>query len=349
FIFVYQNHALYEQPIAKIESVEIVEEENVTEVRDIVETVYTQHARAILKNSQNKGENISLTNTYSYSHEYDQKFALGEEVIVVLDRSEKGDSLTGTILDVKRDKYILLVVWVFIITLLAVGKRQGFYSIVGLAINIALLSFALDLYVNNASINLLFLCGIAAILFTIISLVLINGLNGKTYAAIISTLLGTFISLLLAFLVMKVTDEQGLRYEEMQFLTRPYQVVFMAGLFLGSLGGAMDIAITMSSSIFNLYERNKQIGTRALRASGREIGKDIMGTMTNILFFVYISGSIPMMILYLSNGSPLSFTLSMNLSLEIARAFAGGIGIVLTIPISLVVAIFFVDVRRVKK
>src|SRR5699024_5406391 len=99
-----------------------------------------------------------------------------------------------------------------------------------------------------------------------ISLVLINGLNKKTYAAITATLIGTFISLLIAYVVIWVTAENGLRYEEMQFLTRTYQVIFMAGLFLGSLGGVMDIAITMSSSIFGLYEKDKNISVIALSA-----------------------------------------------------------------------------------
>ena len=108
----------------------------------------------------------------------------------------------------------------------------------------------------------------------------------------------------------------------------------------------MDIAITMSSSIFGLYEKNNQISVKALKTSGLEIGKDIMGTMTNILFFAYISGSIPMIILYLNNDSALGFTLSMNLTLELARALAGGIGIVLTIPIGLYVSIFFINRKR---
>ncbi len=84
----------------------------------------------------------------------------------------------------------------------------------------------------------------------------------------------------------------------------------------------MDVAITMSSSIFWLYEKNNEISIKALKTSGLEIGKDIMGTMTNI-FFAYISGTIPMIILYLMNSSALGFTLSMNLSLELARALAG--------------------------
>ena len=91
------------------------------------------------------------------------------------------------------------------------------------------------------------------------------------------------------------------------------------------------------------------ISIKALKTSGMEIGKDIMGTMTNILFFAYISGSIPMLILYLKNASPLGFTLSMNLSLEVARALAGGIGIVLTIPIGLYITIFFINRKKARQ
>jgi uncharacterized membrane protein len=211
-----------------------------------------------------------------------------------------------------------------------------------------LLSFALDFYINYSEISLVLICGLSMILFTVISLLLVNGFNEKTFSAIVATLLATFSSLLITYFVIRLTSENGLRYEEMQFLTRPYQMVFMAGLFLGSLGAVMDVAITMSSSIFGLYEKNNNIPVKALKTSGMEIGKDIMGTMTNVLFFVYISGSIPMLILYLKNDSPLAFTLSMSLSLELARALAGGIGIVLTIPIGIYTTIFFINRKRAK-
>ena len=160
------------------------------------------------------------------------------------------------------------------------------------------------------------------ILFTVVSLLLVNGLNEKTYAAIIATLLGTFISLLITYLALLVTGENGLRYEELQFITRPYKTVFMAGLFIGSLGAVMDVAITMSSSIFGLYEKDNNISVKALIKSGMEIGKDIMGTMTNILFFAYVSGSIPTLILYFKNASPFGYTLSLNLSLELATCIS---------------------------
>lgn len=129
-------------------------------------------------------------------------------------------------------------------------------------------------------------------------------------------------------------------------MTRPYETVFLAGLFIGSLGAVMDVAITMSASVFELWEKNPRISMDALRTSGMDIGRDIMGTMTSILFFAYISGSIPMLILYFKNASPFGYTLSINLSLELARALSGGIGIVLTIPIGLYISMFFVRKKR---
>ncbi|RIM55741.1 YibE/F family protein, partial [Staphylococcus arlettae] len=67
----------------------------------------------------------------------------------------------------------------------------------------------------------------------------------------------------------------------------------------------------------------------------RNIGSDIMGTMTNILLFSYLAGGLPMLLLYLKNANTLTYSISMNWSLEIARAITGGIGIVLTIPITI--------------
>ncbi len=272
---------------------------------------------------------------------------LGTNVFVSIDKHSKEKSgLSGDITGVKRDTYVLFIAWIFIFALLIVGRKRGFFTILSLAVNAALMTYALNVYVDHSGMSLLWVCGILVVLFTVISLLILNGLNEMTYASIAATLLGTFLSLLITYLAMKVTSENGLRYEEMQFLTRPYRIVFMAGLFVGSLGAVMDVAITISSSIFGLYEKNHNIPVKALKKSGLDIGKDIMGTLTNILFFVYISGSLPMIIMYLKNSSSLNFALSINLSLELARALAGGIGIVITIPIALYTSIFFINRKR---
>ncbi|MFC0469046.1 YibE/F family protein [Halalkalibacter kiskunsagensis] len=348
-VFVNNNYSFYERPIAEVIKTNLIDKTEMIDLLNNEDYLFTQNIIAEVKNGEEKGKLIHLVNDYSSSKAYDHEFHVGNQLFVTIDANiENNGDLTGTIQDVKRDKYLLIVAWIFIFTLLFVGKKQGLYSIISLVINALLLSYALDVYLNNSNISLLLICSISVILFTVISLLLVNGLNEKTYAAIIATLIGTFISLFITYLVLWLTSEKGLRYEELQFITRPYQMVFLAGLFLGSLGAVMDVAITMSSSIFGLYEKNNNIPIKALIKSGMEIGKDIMGTMTNILFFVYISGSIPILILYFKNASPFGFTLSMNLSLELARALAGGIGIVLTIPIGLYTAIFFVNRKRAR-
>lgn len=346
-IFVYQNASFYERPIAKVMTTELIEEQTVTDFSHNKDQQYSQRIIAEIQNGEDKGAEVELINDYSYSGAYDYEFRVGHELFIAIDQLVADEKrLTGEIKDVKRDKYLVMIIWVFIFTLVIVGKKQGFFSVVSLAVNAALLSFALDVYVNHPSISLVLICGVSAIFFTAISLFLTNGLNEKTYAAIVATLIGTAASLFITYMVIWGTGGNGLRYEEMQFLSRPYMMIFMASLFVGSLGAVMDIAITMSASIFEIYEKNRDVSMTDLRKSGMAVGKDVMGTMTSILFFVYISGSLPMLILYLKNAAPLGFTLSLNLSLEIARALAGGIGIVLTIPIGLYTAIFFI--RRKK-
>ena len=346
-IFVTHNASFYERPIARVTKTTLEHQADVQDMHKNKDKIFTQTITARLENGSQKGQLIHLSNQYSLSGANDQKYSIGDEVFVSIDKGKPSNKdISGSIIDKKRDKQLLLIAWVFIFTLLIVGKKQGFFSIVSLMFNAVLLSFALDLYRKHPNIGLIFICGICILIFTVISLLLVSGFHAKTYAAIAATLAGTFVSLLITYLVMLATGEKGLRYEEMQYLTRPYHTVFMAGVFIGSLGAVMDVAITMTSSVFGLYEENKGISLQALRRSGMEIGKDIMGAMTNILFFAYISGSIPMMLLYLKNDSPIGFTLSKNISLEIARALAGGIGIVLTIPASLYASVFFIKRKK---
>lgn len=346
-LFVNNNYSFYDRPIAKVMEAHLEESNDVVDAYGNEDRLFTQSIEAEVKNGAEKNRSIHLINEYSASGAFDQAYKEGDELFVWIDADTgKGGELTGTIQDVKRDKHILPIVWIFIFILLLIGKRQGFFSIISLILNAAILSYALDIYVENSNIGLLIICGVTVVLFTITSLLLINGFNEKTYAAIIATLLGTFISFFITYAVLWLTGENGLRYEEIDFLSRPYKPVFLAGLLIGSLGAVMDVAITMSSSVFEMYENNHAIDNKTLKKSGLHIGRDIMGTMTNILFFAYISGSIPMLLLFLKNASLWGFTLSMNLSLELARALAGGIGIVLAIPIGLYISIFFVNRKR---
>lgn len=346
-IFIQHNHSLYDRPIAKVTEIEAIERNETTDVHGNEDVLVLQQLTAILQNGSDKGKRLEMTNEYSASGAYDQQYHVGNELFVAMDELVLEDgSLTGEVIDVKRDRYVVIIAWIFILTLLIIGRKRGLFALVSFTLNVLLLSFALDLYVHYFSSSLLLIAGICILLFTSISLLLVSGFTPKTYAAIVSTLIGTVVSLAIATLAIWSTSGSGLHYEEMQFLSRPYRTVFLAGLFIGSLGAIMDVSITISSALFTLYEQNPEISEYDLRVSGKDIGRDLMGTITSILFFAYLSGSLPMLILYVKNAAPLDFALPMNLSLEVARALTGGIGVVLTIPIALHTVLFFIKRKR---
>ncbi|MGQ4819673.1 YibE/F family protein, partial [Enterococcus faecium] len=72
----------------------------------------------------------------------------------------------------------------------------------------------------------------------------------------------------------------------------------------------------------------------------------VIGSMTNILLIDYISGSVPSLLLYLGNQGSFKETIEQHLSLEYLRVIAGSLGIVLSIPMSV---LFFLTVRRLKR
>ncbi len=135
----------------------------------------------------------------------------------------------------------------------------------------------------------------------------------------------------------------------MNFLSLPPNNIPVASVLIGSLGAIMDVAITIVVGYHEILQRTPHISMRRWALAGRNIGQDIMGTMTNILLFSYLSGALPMFLIFLKNASTVTYTISMNWSLEIARALTGGIGIVLTIPITILFMEVFETLGRAKQ
>ncbi len=345
-LFVYNDYNFYKETIVKVTTVQIVKKEKITDYYKNNDILYTQVLTGKILNGTLKGKTIELKNQYSYSGAADNQYKAGDKLFVSLDNTSinankngsSASAISGTINGLKRDTYLVFMAVLFTVFIIAVGKKKGLFSLFSLIFNIVLFSLVMDLYLKG--INLLLVCSIVVIVFTVFSLILVGGYNQKTFTAVISTLLGTFLTLIIAYIIMKVTNEKGVRYEEMQFLTHPPHEIFMAEILVGCLGAVMDVCITISSSIYELCETNHSLSSKALMDSGREIGKDIMGTMTNVLFFAYVSGGIPMLLIYLKNGFQTGYSFYMNLSLELIRALTGSIGIVLAIPLSLFTTIF---------
>jgi Predicted multitransmembrane protein len=80
------------------------------------------------------------------------------------------------------------------------------------------------------------------------------------------------------------------------------------------------------------------VAEKTLFKSGVNIGKELIGPLINILLFIVIAENLNVVLLYLSNGNSIGYTMNMTLSLGIAQLLISAIGIVLTVPITSFIA-----------
>lgn len=318
----YEN---YPQLIAQIESV--------SEQKTKTETVQTIKVKGL--NHQIKEKTLTLKQTVPISQINGTRYRPNQKLFLRENQS------SYTIQGLKRDLTIWRILIGFAILLIWLLKKQGLFTLISVIANLVLITLIVRDYVAQPTANLVSYFMMAIIPLTIVSLVLTNGWQKKTYTAILATLSGTFVSFLMGWLLLNLTHFNGLRFEEMGFITRSPQQIFLASLLIGCLGAVMDVAMTVVASLYELKEQTPHLSRAAVKQSGKQIGQDIMGPMTNVLFFSYISGAIPMMLIFLLNHLTLPHTWDMLLTLEVARAFIGGIGIILTIPISIHFSLFF--------
>lgn len=325
-VFVYNDDFIYSQQIMKITKIETVSEETSRNTMGLEEKHYSRRITGTVQNSREKGEQKEFLYDETYSSVVTDRFRVGDKVFI-----------DGTELQLKRDFYVALIAAVFVILIYIVGSYKGLLSVVSVVINSVIFYVGLYLYVNG--LNLLVLCVAEMIVFSVLSLMFAGGVNKKTLAAIISVMIATAVMLLLLLIVVKATGYKGISINEISFLNVPAEDIILPELLIGSIGAVMDVAITITSAIAELIAKNKDISEKELNKSAKEIGKDIMGTMSNVLFFTYLCAGLPVFVLAIRNGFLLRNYIASNFSLELARFLAGSIGIVLTIPVSAFVAI----------
>ncbi|SNV61085.1 membrane spanning protein [Staphylococcus simiae] len=343
-IFTLFNTSLYHQPIGKVTQVEHLSTTSTTDDQHNHDTKYKTKLTLNVLNGHFKGQTTNIEHDYVKSQADSEAFNKGDKVLLHI-----SDKLTDAdIIEKKRDTLTVTITGLFLLTVLIVGRKVGLQSILSLMINTIAVLTAIYIHITFSNTNLFLLMTMAMVCSTVITLLLVTGWHARTVITIISTIAGTMLAIGLTELVIALTGGQGIKYETMNFLSLPPKDIFLASVLIGSLGAIMDVAITIASGMHEILQRTPNISKTRWALAGRHIGQDIMGTMTNILLFSYLSGSLPMFLIYLKNANTLTYTISMNWSLEIVRALTGGIGIVLTIPITIVLMELGETLRRAR-
>ena len=327
-VFVYNDAFMYDTTIAKVTGVtnEFSHEEEGPNGEG--ESYYDQMLEVRILNGRHKGDRINLRNTYTASGVNDEHYYKGSRMFVTLNAAGDGGSILGK----KRDVYVALFFAAFVLMLVTVSGKHGGIVLLSFIINMVLLMSALKVYDTYG--NLLKVTMTVMLFFGVLTLIFAGGFHKKTWVAVLSTFVTVFLCFGIYMVTMKTSER--IPYEMMDYIVNPKDLsdLFLAGTLMGSLGAVMDVCISISAGISEVVIKTPEISLKALISSIREMGYDIMGTMINVLFFTYLSGTIPILVLKIKNGYTLYHLIRFQLVFETICFLIGAIGIVLAIPVS---------------
>ena len=320
---------------------EIIEEDlNKDPILDGVEIGY-QKVVAKVTEGQYKDNTYEIKNNISRLYNY--KVEEGTKVVLILYKQNNGNMIWD-VYGYDRSSMIYVLAGIFIIVVIIIGGVKGIKSLVSLMFTLVTVIF-LMLPLMFRGVEPMLAAVVSATLSIIVTLSLVSGINKKTVTAIIGTISGVVISGIIAYIFGELTHSSGMTMNDTESLiyiaegtNLKVKGIMFAGILIASLGAVMDVAMSISSSLFEIYEVNKNIKQIDLFKSSMNIGKDIIGTMTNTLILAFAGGSITTLILIFAANMPYNKFINLEvLAIEIIQGLAGSIGIVLSVPITAVV------------
>ncbi|GAA0694973.1 MAG: YibE/F family protein [Clostridium cadaveris] len=291
-----------------------------------------------------KGKEYDIIN--NISRLYNFKVAKGTKVVACMYFNE-GKLNDIAITSYKRSHVLITLMAIFVIITILVGGFKGVKSILALIFTLVCVIF-LMMPLMIKGVNPILSAILIAIISISITMTLVSGINKKTLAAITGTFIGVIVAGIIAYGFGNWAHLSGITMEDSESImyiaeTTGLKVsgILFAGILVASLGAVMDVAMSISSSIFEIYDVNEKMTLKELFKSGMNIGRDIIGTMTNTLVLAFAGGSITTMILLYSANMWTTQLINLDiLGTEVIQSLAGTIGIILTVPITAIISAY---------
>ncbi|MCG7336576.1 YibE/F family protein [Sporosarcina sp. ACRSM] len=242
---------------------------------------------------------------------------------------------------------LLLGIILFLLMAL-VGGKKGVRSFFTLFLNFGVLFFTIIL-MSIPNVNPILLTIIACIVVSCINLFYINGVNRITKTAFFSSMITIVILLLFIVFITEKAMIQGFGEEEIEeigafslFIGVDFVKVATAVIIMSTIGSITDIAISIASPMRELFQHNPSIDRKELFTFGLEIGRDVLGTDTNTLFFAFFGSYLGLLIWF----KDLSYSFgeivnSKVFGAEMITILCAGIGVALIIPITAWITAYF--------
>ena len=336
----FNDYTLTKAKVLSVDDSELTEDPYITGMY-----IGKQPLKLELSQGPHKGESYDVTNMMSRA--FNIYCRAGMTIIVNV--REENEIVTGLdIFSYSRDKAIIALGALFVLAILAIGRKKGLYSVISLAFTLVIVVFFMIPRIISGN-NPITLALLTAALTSAVTIFIVGGYGPKSFAAIAGIIGGVSAAGLISWIAGLVGNINGLHVAEaaeMISLSRdvPIKVpeLLCAGIIVSSLGAIMDVGMSISSSIFEVQTANPSYGSKELFKSGMNVGRDVMGTMSNTLILAFAGSSLTVLIILLLYKLPYLRMINLDLlAVELVQGFAGSIGLILAVPITAACAAFW--------
>ncbi len=299
-----------------------------------------QKVRVKMLTGVRKGEELDVTSSSGYL--FGAACTVGMKVIVM--QSVAGETTIASIYSQDREWVIYIFALLYLLALCIIGGKQGIKGCLGLIFTFFCVIFVyLPLvYLGYSPFwSAVFIC----FLTTLVTMYLIGGPTKKTCAATLGTLAGVVLAGISAWCFSKASGISGYNVSDIETLmtlwnTNRIQVggLLFSGLLISCLGAVMDVAMSISSAIDEIYKQNSSLTRKELFKAGMRVGRDMMGTDSNTLILAFAGSSVSTLLLNYAYDLPYQQIInSNNIGIAIMQGLAGSFGIVLSVPLTVLI------------
>lgn len=289
-----------------------------------------------LLTGSHKGETVTAQNALSTYSSVVAK--AGMRLTVLVDALDSG-AFQVRVYNYYRLPYIALMVGLFFAALVLVGGRKGIMSGVGLVYTFVCV-FAIFLPLVLRGYSPVWSAVLLVVLVSAVTMLLLNGLSIKSLCGALGTVLGVLLSAVVMLGFARLMHLSGFSTDEAESLlliaqTSGLQVqnLLYGGILIVSLGAIMDIAMSVVSAMSEVRAHSPQVSAGTLFRAGMNVGKDVIGTMSNTLILVFAGTALNLLILLASYSVQFNQYMNMNtVAIEITQAISGSLAVVLTVP-----------------
>lgn len=295
----------------------------------------SQEVTLLIKSGSHKGEYVEAYSLNGYL--YGANCTVGTKVIAQL--SEYDGTLSASVYNYDREFEITVLILLFLGVMWLVGGKKGINSIIALIFTfiIVIMLYVPLMYIGVSP----FLAAvISVILITVITHILLADLEMKSISAMLGTICGVVVAGIIALIFGKAANVNGYNVQEIEtlvFIGQGSELnvggMLFSGILISSLGAVMDVAMSVSSSLNEIQLNRPDIRGKELFKSGINIGRDMIGTMSNTLILAYVGSSINLIMIIYAYSYQMHQVLNMySIAIELMSGIAGTMGIILAVP-----------------